>query len=281
MRTEHAAPTADGSPDQAPAPRPASLPVEAPDLARLQALAGTADPRLDITGLHAGYGHTEILHGVDLRLAVGQSLCLVGPNGAGKSTILNAVFGLADVHRGRIVVDGRPLGARMNASARLGQAGIAYVLQDPSVFPDMTVEKNLRLGGYLMPRGDAVQAAVEAILGRYPKLAARRAERAGVLSGGERRLLEIARALMMQPRLLLIDEPSIGLEPRAVAQIFEMLHDLQSHDGLSILLVEQNVRQGLGFADLGYVLVGGRVAAAGPGADLLADPAIGRMFLGR
>jgi branched-chain amino acid transport system ATP-binding protein len=252
----------------------------APDLGQLQALAGAGAPRLAIDQLHAGYGHSEILHGIDLRLGVGQSLCLVGPNGAGKSTLLNAIFGLADVHGGQMVVDGRPLHDRMSVASRLGQAGIAYVLQDSSVFPDLSVEKNLRLGGYLM-RGDAaVQEAVERILERYPKLGARRTERAGVLSGGERRLLEVARSLMMQPRLLLIDEPSIGLEPRAVAQVFEMLHGMQMHDGLSILLVEQNARQGLAFADLGYVLVGGRVAAAGTGKSLLQDGAIGRMFLG-
>lgn len=252
----------------------------APDATRLQSLCKASAPRLQIEQLHAGYGRSEILHGVDLYLGVGQSLCLVGPNGAGKSTILNAVFGLADVHQGTITVDGLPIGRRMDVAARLGRARIAYVLQDSSIFPDLSVERNLRLGGYLM-RGDAaVQQAVERILDRYPKLSARRAERAGVLSGGERRLLEIARALMMQPRLLLIDEPSIGLEPRAVAQIFGMLHSLQEHDGLSILLVEQNVRQGLAFADLGYVLVGGRLVAAGTGQELLKDRDVGRLFLG-
>lgn len=254
-----------------------ALAAVAPEL--LRDLAGSAAPRLRIEGLHAGYGRSEILHDLDVVLGAGQSLCLVGPNGAGKSTVLNAIFGLAQVHGGRIAVDGREVG-RLGTVARLQQAGIAYVLQESSVFPDLSVEQNLRLGGYLMRDDARVQAAVARILERYPRLAERRRERAAVLSGGERRLLEIARAVMMTPRLLLIDEPSIGLEPRAITQVFEMLHGLQDHDGVSILLVEQNVRQGLLFADLGYVLVAGRVVAAASGAELLQDPSVGRMFLG-
>lgn len=236
-------------------------------------------PRLSIDGLHAGYGRSDVLHGVGLRLEVGQSLCLIGPNGAGKSTVLNAVFGLADIHAGTIEVDGVPLERSLGAGDRLGRVGIAYVLQDSSIFPDLSVEKNLRLGGFLMRDSAQLRLAVDAILERYPQLAQRRLEPASALSGGERRLLEIARALMMKPRLLLIDEPSIGLEPRAVVQVFEVLRALQ-RDGLSILLVEQNVRQGLAFADLGSVLVDGQVVRSGTGAELRADPAVGRMFLG-
>ncbi len=247
--------------------------------ARLAALACAGAPLLHIEGLHAGYAHTEILHGVDLVLGAGQSLCLIGPNGAGKSTVLNAIFGLAEVHRGSILVD-RCEVARMGAAERLQRAGIAYVLQDSSVFPDLSVEQNLRLGGYLMRRDADLQRAVESILARYPRLAERRRERAGVLSGGEQRLLEIARALMMRPRLLLIDEPSIGLEPRAITHVFEMLQGLQREDGTSILLVEQNARMGLAFADLGYVLVAGKLVAAAGGRELLADRAVGRFFLG-
>ena len=235
--------------------------------------------RLVIEALHAGYGHTEILHGVGLTLDAGQSLCLIGPNGAGKSTVLNAVFGFADVRAGRIAVNGREV-MRMAAADRVLKAGIAYVLQDSSIFPDLSVEQNLRLGGYAMRRDAQVREAVERIFGRYPHLADRRRERAGVLSGGERRLLEIARALMMSPGLLLIDEPSIGLEPRAVAQVFAMLRSVQHDDGTAILLVEQNARQGLAFADRGAVLVAGNVVATASGAQLLHDPAVGRMFLG-
>lgn len=238
-----------------------------------------ATPRLLIRGLHAGYGASEILHGIDLELAAGESLCLVGPNGAGKSTVLNAVFGMADMLGGRIEVDAvdiRP----MASTERLARLGVAYVLQSPSVFPDLSVQHNLLLGAYLMRSRDRADAAVAGILERYPRLAERRRERAGVLSGGERRQLEIARALMLQPRLLLIDEPSIGLEPRAITSVFGMLRELQQRDGLSILLVEQNVRQGLAYADRGAVMVAGELVATGTGAELLADRMITRLFMG-
>jgi branched-chain amino acid transport system ATP-binding protein len=244
----------------------------------LVALAGDA-PLLRIEGLHAGYGPMEILHGIDLHLGAGQSLCLIGPNGAGKSTVLHSIFGMTDIRGGRIVVGDRDV-TSLEADAKLKDAGIAYVLQDSSVFPDLTVEQNLRLGGYLMRRGADAKAAAERILDRYPRLAARRREPARVLSGGERRLLEISRALMMDPRLLLVDEPSIGLEPRYVDMVFEMLRDLQRSAGKSILLVGQNARKGLEFADLGYVLVAGQIAMAGTGRELLRDRAVGRLFLG-
>jgi branched-chain amino acid transport system ATP-binding protein len=246
--------------------------------ARIAALVAGA-PHLRIEGLAAGYGRMEILHDLDLQLGTGQSLCLIGPNGAGKSTVLNAIYGFADIRRGSIVVDGRDI-TRQPASAKLKEAGIAYVPQDPSVFPDLTVEQNLGLGGYLMQGKGEAKVAVERIFDRYPGLAERRREPARVLSGGERRLLEIARALMLDPELLLMDEPSIGLEPRYVDMVFHMLEDLQHHEGKSILMVEQNARKGLMFADLGYVLVAGQVAIAATGDELLHDRSIGRLFLG-
>lgn len=252
----------------------------APDAALLDALAGTSAPRLRIDQLHAGYSRSDVLSGVDLRLGAGQSLCLIGPNGAGKSTVLNAIFGLAEVHDGTITVDGHVVDPRWNAAERLARCRIAYVLQESSIFPDLSVEQNLRLGAYLLREQAEVRELVAAIFRQYPRLADRRRAQARVLSGGERRLLEIARAFMMQPRLLLIDEPSIGLEPKAVVQVFEMLRARQASDGLSILAVEQNVRQGLEFADVGYALVGGRVVAARRGPELLRDYTIGELFLG-
>jgi len=206
-------------------------------------------------------------------------LSLLGPNGAGKSTILHAIFGLADIRGGRVEVGGRNV-TRLGPNAKLREAGIAYVLQDSSVFPDMTVERNLWLGGYLMrDRADARQAA-ERVFERYPSLARRRNDPARVLSGGERRLLELSRALVMRPRLLLIDEPSIGLEPAFVDSIFEMLRDLRDREGLSILMVEQNAKRALELADIGCVIVSGEIAMVGTGAELLGDPAIGRLFVG-
>lgn len=262
-------------------PRPAASRPPTPDRAqiraRLDALAG-ASPLFAVDGLMAGYGSREILHGIDLRVGAGQSLCLIGPNGAGKSTILHAIFGLADILAGRVQVGGRNV-TRLGPNAKLRDAGIAYVLQDSSVFPDMSVERNLCLGGYLLADRAAARQAAEGVFERYPSLAQRRNEPARVLSGGERRLLELSRALVMRPRLLLVDEPSIGLEPAFIDRVFAMLRDLRDQ-GMSIVMVEQNAKRGLELADIGCVIVAGEVAMAGTGTELLSDPTVGRLFLG-
>ncbi len=229
--------------------------------------------------LTAGYGATEIVHEVDLIVGRGQSLCLIGPNGVGKSTILHAIYGLADIHGGRIACGGREI-TRLLPNRMLAEVGVAYVLQDNSVFPEMTVWENILMGGYLMPSPADARQKGEELLGRCERLAARRNQPARVLSGGERRLLEIARALMMEPELLLIDEPSIGLEPRYIDMVFEILEELQHGQGKTIIMVEQNAKKGLSTADLGYVLVAGNVAMAGQGKELLADAEVGRLFLG-
>jgi branched-chain amino acid transport system ATP-binding protein len=220
----------------------------------------------------------HILHDFNLRLAKGQSLCLVGPNGAGKSTVLNALQGFARIFKGNIKLDGKKI-ASLKPSEKLRDARLAYVLQKSSVFPGMTVEENLWMGGYCLPQPADAKKAADKIFDRYPQLKARAYEKAGVLSGGERRLLEIARALITDPETLLVDEPSIGLEPRAIDMIFETLAELK-RAGTTLLLVEQNARKGLAFADIGYVLVAGRVVKAAKGSDLLKDPEIGRLFLG-
>ena len=234
---------------------------------------------LRIEGLAAGYDGTEVLHGLDLHLEAGESLCLIGPNGAGKSTVLNAIFGFADITGGRIFAYGRDV-THLRPEAKLRNAGIAYVLQDSSVFPDLSVEHNLRLGAYLMRSASEASQAVERIFKLHPLLAERRAQPARVLSGGERRLLEILRALMMNPKLLLLDEPTIGLEPRFVDMIFTLLGELQRQEGKAVLLVEQNARKSLRFADAGCVLVAGQRAIAGSGAELLEDPRVAALFLG-
>ncbi len=251
---------------------------ERPDTARLAQLAA-GPPVVAVDGLAAGYGAMEILHGVSLRAARGQSLCVIGPNGAGKSTLLHAIFGFARIHGGTVRVNGDDV-THLRPAQKLRRAGLAYVLQDSSIFPDMTVEENLRMGGYLMRHPAEAREAAARICTRYPALAHRRDQRASVLSGGERRLLEIARALMMDPAVLLIDEPSIGLEPRYIDMVFELLGTLQHAQGKTIVLVEQNARKGLEFADIGYVLVAGELAMAGPAAELTDDPEVGRLFLG-
>ena len=234
---------------------------------------------LSIDKLRAGYGRMEILHDFDLRVGEGQSLCLIGPNGAGKSTILHSIFGFTNIFSGTITVGGRNV-TTLKPNEKLKTAGIAYILQDNSVFPDMTVEENLWMGGYLKDASDQAKEAAERVFQKYDRLAARRRQPARVLSGGERRLLEISRALVMNPEILLVDEPSIGLEPRFIDMVFEILDDLQHGEGKTIVMVEQNAKKGLEFADLGYVLVSGQLAKAGPGDELLADPDVGRLFLG-
>ena len=237
------------------------------------------EPLLTISGLHAGYGRMEILHGIDLELPAGRSICLIGPNGAGKSTVLHSIYGFTRITRGSIRIGEVDI-TDLSPNEKLKRSGIAYVLQDNSVFPDMTVEENLWMGGYLLDRPASARKAAERVFDKYPRLANRRREAARVLSGGERRLLEISRALVMDPRVLLVDEPSIGLEPRYIDMVFEILTDLQRAEGKAILMVEQNARKGLQFADLGCVLVSGSVARVGNGSELLNDPDIGRLYLG-
>jgi branched-chain amino acid transport system ATP-binding protein len=251
---------------------------EAPSRERIAELAG-GEPVLSIENLYAGYGKMEILHGVDLQLGAGRSLCMIGPNGAGKSTVLHSIYGFTRIRSGSIRVGGRDV-TRLSPNQKLKQSGVAYVLQDNSVFPDMTVEENLWMGGYLMERPEQAKQAAERLFDKYPQLAERRRKPARVLSGGERRLLEISRALMMNPRVLLVDEPSIGLEPRYIDLVFGILSDLRRNEGKAIVMVEQNAKKGLEFADAGYVLVNGSVARVGTGAELLSDPEVGRLFLG-
>ena len=250
----------------------------APDRTRLKELC-RGEPHLEIAGLTAGYGKMEILHDFDLLVGSGQSLCLIGPNGAGKSTVLHSVFGFTNVFDGAVKVRGREV-TRMSPKDKLARAGIAYILQDNSVFPDLSVEENLLMGGYLLDTKKQAKQAAERVFERYPRLAERKNQRAGVLSGGERRLLEISRALVMDPSVLLVDEPSIGLEPRFIEMVFGILADLKETDEKTILLVEQNAKKGLEFADIGYVLVAGQLAMAGPGQDLLADDEVAKLFLG-
>jgi branched-chain amino acid transport system ATP-binding protein len=256
----------------------AKLAAEGPTIAQLDDLA-QGSPALVIDRLVAGYGRMEILHAFSLRVAAGQSLCLIGPNGAGKSTVLHSIYGFTNIMSGAVKLDGADI-TRLPPNERLKRAGIAYILQDNSVFPDMTVEENLWMGGFLKPRPAEARAAADKVFERYPRLAERRRQPARVLSGGERRLLEISRALVMQPKILLVDEPSIGLEPRYIDMVFEILADLQHRDGKTIVMVEQNAKKGLEFADIGYVLVSGQLALAGRGADLLDNPDVGRLFLG-
>ena len=237
------------------------------------------DVHLTIKNLNAGYGKMEILHNFDLCVSKAQSLCLIGPNGAGKSTILHSIYGFTNIFSGKIEIDGKEI-TNLSPAEKLKSVGIAYILQDNSVFPDMTVEENLLMGGFIKDKTEESYEEAEKILQKYERLGNRRNQPAKVLSGGERRLLEISRALVMKPSVLLVDEPSIGLEPRYIDMVFEILRDLQQNEKKTIILVEQNAKKGLEFADIGYVLVSGQTAIAGKGDDLLNNPDVGRLFLG-
>ena len=251
---------------------------KAPEVKDLQKLSGS-NLHLQIKNLNAGYGKMEILHNFNLLVDKAQSLCLIGPNGAGKSTILHSIYGFTNIFSGQIEIDGNEI-TNLTPAQKLKSCGIAYILQDNSVFPDMTVEENLLMGGYIKDKTEESYAEAKRVLEKYERLNKRRSQPAKVLSGGERRLLEISRALVMRPSILLVDEPSIGLEPRYIEMVFEILRDLQQNEKKTIILVEQNAKKGLEFSDIGYVLVSGQTAIAGKGDDLLQNPDVGRLFLG-
>ena len=234
---------------------------------------------ITIKKMSAGYGKMEILHNLDLFVSKAQSLCLIGPNGAGKSTILHSIYGFTNIFSGNIEIDCKDI-TILTPAEKLKSVGIAYILQDNSVFPDMTVDENLLMGGYIKDKTEESYEEAEKIFQKYERLRNRRNQPAKVLSGGERRLLEISRALVMKPSVLLVDEPSIGLEPRYIDMVFDILGDLQKNEKKTIIMVEQNAKKGLEFADIGYVLVSGQTAIAGKGDDLLSNPDVGRLFLG-
>jgi branched-chain amino acid transport system ATP-binding protein len=233
--------------------------------------------RVTLEGVVAGYGYGDVLRGLDLVAEASEITCLIGPNGAGKSTVLRAVSGLLRPSSGRILLGEEEITGY--SPRRLLALGVVHVPQERSLFPLMTVWDNLLLGGYLIGDRRAVRRRADALAERFPLIADRRRERAGSLSGGEQKTVEIARALMLEPKVLLIDEPSIGLAPKARKEVFATLGSL-SGGGWTILLVEQNARSGLAVAHRGAVLDGGVVRHEGAGERLLADPEIGRLYLG-
>ena len=233
---------------------------------------------LTIKNLNAGYGKMEILHNFDLFVNKAQSLCLIGPNGAGKSTILHSIYGFTNIFSGQIELEGKEI-TNLTPAEKLKSVGIAYILQDNSVFPDMTVEENLLMGGFIKEKTEESYQEAERIFEKYERLRNRRNQPAKVLSGGERRLLEISRALVMKPSVLLVDEPSIGLEPRYIDMVFEILRDLQQNEKKTIILVEQNAKKALELADRAYVLVNGKVTIKGTGQELLKNQDIQAAYL--
>lgn len=234
-------------------------------------------PLLALEGLVAGYGAGDILRGVNLTVEAGEVVCLIGPNGAGKSTVLKTISGLIRPRRGRVLLDGDPID-RLSPRERLVRA-VVHVPQERSLFPAMTVWENLLMGGYVLRDRARLRQCAERCAEQFPIVARRRNEAAGSLSGGEQKQVELARSLMLEPRLILLDEPSIGLEPRARRAVFESIAGLAS-DGRAVLLVEQNARSGLAIAHRGAVLESGRVRLTGTGTGLLADPRVASLYLG-
>lgn len=231
---------------------------------------------LAVRELAAGYGPVEVLRGVDLEVGAGEIVALLGPNGAGKTTLNRVVSGLLPPRAGEVRFDGAAV-SRLPPQ-RIVEAGLVHVPEGRRVFPDLSVHENLLLGGYR--RGRARRAEnLERVYGLFPRLAERRRQAAGTLSGGEQQMLAIGRALMAEPRLLILDEPSLGLAPLVVEQVLQLLVEL-NRAGLAVLLVEQNVVQSLAVARRAYVLEQGRIVAAGPSETLLADERLRRAYLG-
>jgi branched-chain amino acid transport system ATP-binding protein len=233
---------------------------------------------LELEGVFAGYGGGDILRGVDLVVDEGSITCLVGPNGAGKSTVLKLVSGLLAPRAGTVRFRGRSIGGLSPRSVL--KLGIVQVPQDRSLFPTMTVRENVRLGGFMLADRALKERRLAAIMEQFPLVGERADEPAASLSGGQQKLVEFARALMLEPAVLLLDEPSMGLEPRVRTLVFDMARTL-NENGRTIVLVEQNARSGLQIADHGVVLETGRVRLEGEGAAILADPQIGELYLGR
>lgn len=233
-------------------------------------------PLLDVENVYAGYiKDLDILQGVNFKIYPGELVTVIGPNGAGKSTLAKTIFGLLTPHQGNIRFQGENIAGLK--SDQIVRRGMCYVPQIANVFPSLTVEENLEMGAFI--RRDSLKPLKEQIFAKFPVLQNRRQQRAGTLSGGERQMLAMGRALMLQPSLLLLDEPSAALSPILVNSVFQQIKEI-NQAGTAIVLVEQNARKALEMADRGYVLEAGRDRFEGRGIDLLNNPKVGELYLG-
>ena len=237
----------------------------------------TDDTLLSMHNVTSGYGNTTVLHDVSIGVEQGEIGCLIGPNGSGKSTLMKSIYGFADVQTGTVRFRDQEITGRSPQENLAG--GMSYVLQDASVFPRMSVHENMLMGGYVLDDDDKAAERAEELYDEFPVLGDIRGQKAGTLSGGQRRLLELARALMVDPDLMMLDEPSIGLEPRFIDDVFERIEQLNDL-GTTILLVEQNAEKGLSVADRGFVLASGEIKFTGSGTELLNNDEVGRLYLG-
>jgi ABC-type branched-subunit amino acid transport system ATPase component len=241
------------------------------------AVTADADPLLVVDRIRAGYGKIDILHDVSLAVRVGEIVSVIGPNGAGKSTAFKAIVGFVPPRGGRVVFDGAPLGGLR--PDQVLRRGLAYVPQGRIVFPQMTVLENLEMGAYIERDTGQVKTSLDRVFTLFPILAERRRQKAGTMSGGEQQMVAIARALMTSPRLVLLDEPSLGLSPKFVTMIFDKLVEMK-RSGFTLMIVEQNAARALAVADRGYVLELGTNRFEGAGRALLEDPEVKRLYLG-
>ncbi len=236
----------------------------------------TDRPLLDVVDLHAGYDRREVIRGASLHVHPAEIVTMIGPNGAGKSTLLKTIFGFLAPRAGEVRFAHEPIGGR--TPPEILRRGICYVMQGYSILPNLTVDENLELGAYI--RADRrVREDVERLYDLFPILRERRRQRARVLSGGERRMLELARVLLLNPTLVLLDEPTIGLAPKVIDEVYRLVHELRDR-GIALLIVEQNARTALRHADRAYVLEQGRVRFEGSGEEILHRPEVQRAYLG-
>ena len=237
-------------------------------------------PLLEVQDIYAGYDpKQDILRGVTMHVNEGEIVCVIGPNGAGKSTVFKAIYGMIRTRKGQVLCNGRDI-TNIRPQEALSIAGITIVPQLRSVFPQMTVHENLELGMYLSRDRARVKDRIDYVYDLFPRLAERAKQEAGTMSGGEQRQLEIGRALMWEPRIVLMDEPSAGLAPIITKQIFRSIRRLNKEIGLTVLMIEQNARQGLQASHRGYVIELGRQTYEGQAEELLANANVRRAFLG-
>jgi branched-chain amino acid transport system ATP-binding protein len=233
---------------------------------------------LELSGVSASYGGRRIIEDVSLHVAAGEIATIVGHNGSGKSTLLKSIFNLVPWREGAVRLEGRDLLGL--APDRILAAGIAYIPQNRSVFPRLTVAENLRMGAYLLHDVQLIRRRIEAVEALFPVLVERRRQLAGTMSGGEQRMLEVARALLMDPKLVMLDEPSIGLAPRMVDTVFRTVRLLRDR-GKAVLMVEQNVNKALAISDRGYVMELGQIRLEDRAANLIGDERVKRLYMGR